>query len=125
CLAKPEAPSIAFVGDGGFLMTGQELTTAVQHEIPIKVIVCDNNAWGSILVSQQKRSGAEGEFATRLKSPDFAAVARGYGVAAWTVSRTDAFAGAFTEALAHPGPALIHLLLDDRDISPFSVEGRV
>ena len=124
-LAKPEAPSIAFVGDGGFLMTGQELTTAVQHELPIKVVVCDNNAWGSILVSQQKKFGAEGEFATRLKSPDFAAVARGYGMPAWQVSRTDEFAPAFREALAHPGPALIHLLLDDRDISPFSADYKV
>ena len=124
-LAKPEAPSIAFVGDGGFLMTGQELTTAVQHELPVKVIVCDNNAWGSILVSQQKRFGAEGEFATRLKSPDFAAVARGYGVPAWTVARSAEFAPAFREALAAPGPALIHLLLDDRDISPFAQDAKV
>ena len=124
-LAKPEAPSIAFVGDGGFLMTGQELTAAVQHELPIKVIVCDNNAWGSILVSQQKKFGAEGEFATRLKSPDFAAVARGYGVSAWRVARTEEFEPAFREALSHPGPALIHLVLDDRDISPFSADYKV
>ena len=121
-MAKPDAPTIAFVGDGGFLMTGQEITTAVQHELPIKVVVCDNNAWGSILVSQQKKFGAEGEFATRLKSPDFAALAKGYGVASWQVARTEEFAAAFRDALAHPGPALIHLLLDSRDISPFSAD---
>ncbi len=122
CLAKPGAPSIAFVGDGGFLMTGQELTTAVQHGLPVKVVVCDNNAWGSILVSQQRAYGAPGEFGTRLQSPDFAAVARGYGLPAWRVEKTDDFEGAFREALAHPGPALIHLLLDSRDVSPFSGE---
>ena len=125
CLAKPDAPSIAFVGDGGFLMTGQELTAAVQHELPVKIVLCDNNAWGSILVSQQKKFGEEGEFATRLKSPDFAAVARGYGLPAWTVASTEAFEPAFREALAHPGPTLIHLKLDDRDISPFAADGKV
>ncbi|MFN4087499.1 MAG: thiamine pyrophosphate-dependent enzyme [Alphaproteobacteria bacterium] len=122
CLAKPDAPSIAFVGDGGFLMTGQELTTAVQHGLPVKVVLCDNNAWGSILVSQQRAYGAPGEFGTRLQSPDFAAVARGYGMPAWRVEKTDDFADAFREALAHPGPALIHLVLDSRDVSPFSGE---
>jgi acetolactate synthase-1/2/3 large subunit len=124
-LAKPEAPTIAFVGDGGFLMTGQEMTTAVQHNLPIKVVLCDNNAWGSILTSQQKKYGPEGEFATRLKSPDFAMVARGYGVHAAAVARTAEFAAAFAEAMAHDGPALIHLLLDDRDISPFTTDYKV
>ncbi|MET4702174.1 acetolactate synthase-1/2/3 large subunit [Constrictibacter sp. MBR-5] len=122
CLAKPDAPSIAFVGDGGFLMTGQELTTAVQHGLPVKVVLCDNNAWGSILVSQQRAYGTPGEFGTRLQSPDFAAVARGYGMPAWRVEKTADFEAAFREALAHPGPTLIHLLLDSRDVSPFSGE---
>lgn len=124
-MAKPEAPTIAFVGDGGFLMTGQEMVAAVQHRLPIKVVLCDNNAWGSILVSQQRRYGEAGEFATRIQSPDFAAVAKGYGAGAWKVTKTADFAPAFAEALAHDGPALVHLCLDDRDISPFSAEAKV
>ena len=124
-LARPEAQNIAFVGDGGFLMSGQELTTAVQHRLPIKVILCDNNAWGSILVSQQRRYGETGTFGTRLHSPDFAMVARGYGVPSWTVERTEQFTGAFSEALAVDGPALLHLKLDERDVSPFTDEASV
>ncbi|MSO77764.1 MAG: thiamine pyrophosphate-binding protein [Alphaproteobacteria bacterium] len=121
-MARPDVPAIAFVGDGGFLMTGQELTTAAQHRLPLKVIVCDNNAWGSILVSQQRAYGASGEFGTRLESPDFAMVAKGYGLAAYSIAATAEFPAAFEAALAHDGPALIHLRLDDRDISPFQNE---
>jgi len=121
-MARPEAPVVTFCGDGGFLMTGQEMVAAVQHGLPIKVIVCDNEAWGSILVSQQKRYGQAGEFATRIESPDFAAVGRGYGAFAATVERTADFAPAFAAALAHDGPALIHLKLDSRDVSPFSAD---
>ena len=124
-MARPEAPAIAFVGDGGFLMTGQEVAAAVQHRLPIKVIVADNNAWGSILTSQTRRYGSPGEFATRIQSPDFAVLARGYGMQAHQVRRTAEFEPAFAAALAHDGPALIHLCLDDRDISPFAAEAKV
>src|SRR3546814_11055931 len=105
-------------------MTGQELTTAVQHGMPVKVVLGDNNAWGSILVSQQRAYGAPGEFGTRLQSPDFAAVARGYGMPAWRGEKTAAFAAEFREALAHPGPALIPLLPDSRYVSNGRAAGR-
>ena len=98
--------TIAFVGDGGFLMSGQELVTAAQHRLPVKIILCDNNAWGSILVSQQRRYGADGIYGTRLSSPDFALVARGYGVPAFTVEKTSDFPAAFAEALAAQGSRL-------------------
>lgn len=121
-LARPGVEVVAFAGDGGFLMSGQELVTAVQHNLPVKFILCDNNAWGSILVSQQRRFGDSGVYGTRLKSPDFATVAKGYGVAAFTVETTAAFGPAFAEALATDGPALIHLKIDERDVSPFTDE---
>ena len=121
-LAKPNSPAVAFVGDGGFLMSGQELVTAVQHRLNLVCILCDNGAWGSIMVSQQRRYGEEGVHGTRLRSPDFAKVAEGYGMASFTVSKTDEFAPALAKALAADGPALLHLQLDERDISPFTDE---
>ena len=119
-LARPRSPVVVFVGDGGFLMTGQEAVTLVQERLPVKIVVCDNNAWGSILTSQQTRYGEAGIFGTRIESPDFEAVGRAYGLHASRVRETGEFAGAFAAALAHPGPALIHLKLDERDISPFT-----
>ena len=121
-LAKPGATAVAFVGDGGFLMSGQELVTAVQHRLKLVCILCDNGAWGSIMVSQQRRYGEEGVHGTRLQSPDFAKVAEGYGMPSFRVTRTGDFAPAMAEALAADGPALLHLLLDERDISPFTDE---
>ncbi len=119
-LARPGAPVVAFVGDGGFLMTGQEAVTLAQERLPVKIVVCDNGAWGSILTSQQTRYGEGGIFGTRLDSPDFEALGRAYGLHSARVRETDEFPEAFAAALAHPGPALIHLELDERDISPFS-----
>jgi acetolactate synthase-1/2/3 large subunit len=117
-LAAPGRTVFAWVGDGGFLMTGHEAATAVQERLPIKIIVCDNGAWGSILVHQQKRFG-DWDFGVRLKSPDFAALGRGYGMPSFTVKETGDFEGALDGALAASGPALVHLCLDVRDVSPF------
>jgi acetolactate synthase-1/2/3 large subunit len=116
-LARPDRPVVAFVGDGGFLMTGQELVTAVQEELPVKIVLGDNGAYGTIAMHQHKRIGPDGLFAVHLRSPDFAAVARGYGAAAFVVEKTAEFADAFGAALAHPGPALVHVKTDLRDIS--------
>jgi len=116
-LARPERAVVAFVGDGGFLMTGQELVTAVQEDLPVKVVLGDNAAYGTIVMHQYRRIGRDALYGVQLRSPDFAAVAAGYGAAAFTVEKTAEFAEAFEAALAHPGPALVHVKLDLRDIS--------
>ncbi len=121
-LARPGARIVAYVGDGGFMMTGQELATALEQGLDLKIVVCDNNAHGSILSGQLKRFGEEGVYGTRLASPDFAGLARAYGAPAWRVETTEAFAEAFDQALAHTGPALLHLITDERDIVPFGEE---
>mgnify|MGYP001186978356 FL=1 len=116
-LARPGKTVVALVGDGGFLMTGQELVTAVEQNLPIKVIVCDNSAYGTIAMHQVQRFGSENRFGVNLKSPDFAAAARSWGVEAWSINRTEQFASALDAALAHGGPALIHLKTDLRDLA--------
>lgn len=116
-LARPGKTVVALVGDGGFLMTGQELVTAVEQNLPIKVIVCDNSAYGTIAMHQARRFGSDNQFGVNLKSPDFAAVARGWGVEAWSVDKTEQFAPALDAALAHSGPALIHVKTDLRDLA--------
>jgi acetolactate synthase-1/2/3 large subunit len=108
-----------WVGDGGFLMTGHEAAAIVQEQLPLTIIVCDNAAWGSILVHQNKRFPGW-DFGTRLRSPDFATLATGYGMKAFTVSRTEEFAAALVSAMNERGPGLIHLRLDARDVSPYA-----
>jgi acetolactate synthase-1/2/3 large subunit len=118
-LVRPDAAVVAFVGDGGFMMTGQELATAVKEELAIKVIVCDNGAFGTILMHQHRFAGPSGYHGVELANPDFAALGRAFGVPAWKVEKTADFAPAFDAALAHEGPALIHLKTDIRDISAY------
>lgn len=118
-VAAPERPVFVWVGDGGFLMTGQEAAVIAQEGLPVKIIVCDNSAWGSILVSQEKRFPGL-NYGTILKSPNFTTLAEGYGIPAFRVETSEAFGDALAGALATPGPALIHLMLDSRDVSPFS-----
>ncbi len=122
-VAASDRMVFAWIGDGGFLMTGHEAAAIVQENLPVKIIVCDNAAWGSILVYQQKRFG-DRDFGTRLKSPNFATLAEGYGMAAFTVRKTAEFADALSAAMAHDGPALIHLILDTRDVSPYTGSAR-
>ena len=122
-IAAPDRMVFAWIGDGGFLMTGHEAAAIVQENLAVKIIVCDNAAWGSILVYQQKRFG-DRDFGTRLKSPNFATLAEGYGMAAFSVQKTAEFADALSAAMAHDGPALIHLILDTRDVSPYTGSAR-
>ena len=116
-LARPGKTVVSLVGDGGFLMTGQELVTAVEQNLPIKVIVCDNSAYGTIAMHQVRRFGGENQYGVNLKSPDFAAAARAWGAEAWSVDKTEQFAPALDAALAHGGPALIHVKTDLRDLA--------
>ena len=55
-----------------------------------------------------------------LDSPDFSKLAEGYGMANFKVQKTEEFPEALSGAMAYDGPALIHLVLDSRDVSPFS-----
>lgn len=119
-LARPRVPIVAFIGDGSFMMTGQELLTAVEVGLPIKLIVCDNQAQGSILLAQWQQFGPGKDYATRTLSPDFVALARAYGAEASRAIRTEDFATQFDQMLAHDGPALLHLITDQRDIAPYA-----
>ena len=119
-LARPQVPVVAFAGDGSFLMTGQEMSTAAEQNLPIRVVVCDNRVHGSILQGQRTAYGEAGIYGTRISGgPDFAALARAYGCGGFTVERTEDYAEALRQALAHDGPALIHVKTDERDIVPF------
>ena len=122
-LASPDAAVFVWVGDGGFLMTGNECAAIMQEKLPVKLIVCDNGCWGSILTHQHKRFDGW-DFGTRLESPDFAALGRGFGMPAWAVRKTEEFPAALEEVMAVEGPAMLHLLQDPRDVSPFSGSAR-
>ena len=116
-LLYPSRTVVACAGDGCFLMTGQELATAVQYDAAIIVLVFDNGMYGTIRMHQEREYPGR-VVGTDLRNPDFAALARSYGVNAWHVTRTEDFAGAFQQARASKRPALIHIAIDPEAISP-------
>jgi acetolactate synthase-1/2/3 large subunit len=113
----PERTVISLNGDGDFLMNGQEFATAVQYRLPIVVIVADNASYGTIRMHQE-REFPDRPVATDLVNPDFAAYARAFGGAGWTVERTEDFPAAFAAARACGGPAIIHLKIATDAITP-------
>jgi acetolactate synthase-1/2/3 large subunit len=115
-LIHPERPVLCFAGDGGFMMTGQELATAVQYGANVVFLVINNGLYGTIRMYQEREY--PGRYpATELKNPDFAALARAYGAHGETVTETAQFAPAFERAFAAGKPAVIELRLDPEAIT--------
>ncbi len=113
----PTATVVCVSGDGDFLMNGQEFATAVQYDLPIIVLICDNGLYGTIRMHQEREYPAR-VCATDLRNPDFAAYARAFGGFGVTVEATDTFAAAFAAAKASGLPAIIHLKVDPDAILP-------
>jgi acetolactate synthase-1/2/3 large subunit len=116
-LAHPERPVVSFSGDGCFLMNGQELATAMAQQLKIVFIVVNNGMYGTIRMHQE-RSYPGRVSGTALVNPDFAALARAYGLHGETVTKTADFAAAFERAWAVPQAALIALQIDPDAITP-------
>ena len=112
----PERKVVCFAGDGCFLMTGQELATAVHYGLAVVTLIFDNGMYGTIRMHQE-RNYPGSVYATDLTNPDFAALARAYGAHGETVRRTEEFAPAFERALSSGRPALVHLLMEKEVIS--------
>lgn len=116
-LVYPDCPVVAFTGDGDFLMTGQELATAVQYDAAVVIILVNNSMYGTIRMHQE-RSYPGRESATALHNPDFTALATAHGAHAERVTHTEEFAPAFQRAEAAGRPALLELMLDAQAIAP-------
>jgi acetolactate synthase-1/2/3 large subunit len=113
----PERTVICWSGDGDFVMSGQELATAVQYDLPIVVIVVDNAMYGTIRMHQERHFPGR-VVGTDLVNPDFAAYARAFGAHGETVDTTAEFAPALDRALDAGTPAVLHLRIDPEAINP-------
>jgi acetolactate synthase-1/2/3 large subunit len=108
---------VAIAGDGCFLMTGQELATAVHHGLNILIIVVNNNMYGTIRMHQERAFPGH-VVGTALTNPDFAAYARAFGAHGETVVKTEEFEPALQRALSANKPALIEIRIDPEAITP-------
>jgi acetolactate synthase I/II/III large subunit len=121
-LARPSRQVVAFVGDGGFLMTGPEVETAVRVRAPFVSLVYDNGQYGTIRMHQERDYPGR-PVATALGQVDFAEVGRGLGALGLTVRDDGEFPAAFEQALAADRPAVVHLRVDPEQISAASDAG--
>jgi acetolactate synthase-1/2/3 large subunit len=113
----PRRPVVAVAGDGDFLMTAQELATAVQHRLEVVVLVVNNGMYGTIRMHQERAYPGR-VTATELENPDFAALARAYGAAGEAVTDAEAFPAALDRALEAGRPALLDLRVDPEQVAP-------
>ena len=79
--ARRDVPVVAISGDGGFMFTATELATAVQHRIPLTVVVFNDDAFGNVRRIQEERYGNR-LIASDLTNPDFVRFAESFGAAA-------------------------------------------
>ena len=120
----PDRDVICVAGDGDYLMTGQEIATAVQHGLNAVVIVVDNGTYGTIRMHQETHyPGATRVIATDLKNPDFVKYADAFGAFAVRCETTEDFLAALEAARAatrgaEGRPALVHLITSPEDIAP-------
>jgi acetolactate synthase-1/2/3 large subunit len=116
-IVHPKRPVVSFSGDGCFLMNGQELATAAQYDVKVLFIVVNNGMYGTIRMHQE-RNYPERVSGTQLKNPDFAALARAYGLHGEIVEKTEDFEAAFERAWSAKTAALLELRIDPDAITP-------
>ncbi|GGO62564.1 acetolactate synthase-1/2/3 large subunit [Roseovarius pacificus] len=115
-IADPERLTLSFVGDGGFMMSGNELATAAQYGGRPIVLLFNNGIYGTIRMHQE-RDHPERISGTTLQNQDFVKMAEGLGAHAERVTKTEDFAAAFARARESGRPALIELVTDPEQIS--------
>ena len=116
-ICSPGRQVVAFVGDGGVLMTGNELATAVQYGVPIKLFIADNAAYGTIRMHQARSFPGRG-YAIELQNPDFVKWGESFGAKGVLIETEAECEAKVAEAMAHDGPVVIHCKVSLDHISP-------
>jgi acetolactate synthase-1/2/3 large subunit len=109
--AKPDRPIVVIVGDGGFQMTVQELGTIAQYNLPVKIVLLNNNFLG--MVRQWQELFFQGRYAsTELVNPDFLKISEGFGVPSKQLSQRDLLKKELKELLAIDGPFMLEVKVE-------------
>jgi acetolactate synthase-1/2/3 large subunit len=116
-LLHPSRVVVCFAGDGDIQMTINDFQTAAQYGAAIVVVVVNNGQHGTIRMHQE-RDYPDRQIATKITSPDYAALARAHGGHGEKVATTAEFAPAFDRALASGRPAIVEIAFDPEAISP-------
>lgn len=117
-LAAPDVPVVAMVGDGDFLMTFQEIATAVQYGIPAVAVVLNNQGWQAIRDLQWIAFGDDADYAVMFEqggrpiTPHIADAARAFGAYAVRLTHPGDIAPALHDAIKADCPAVVEVMVD-------------
>ena len=123
-MAAPERTVVAFIGDGGFQMTLQELGVCSQWNVQVKIIILDNEFLG--MVRQWQELFFERRYSSvELKNPNFCMISEGFGVKAKKISQAADLEDAVKEMLEFEGPYLLHVMVEKEDnVFPMIASGK-
>lgn len=114
-VAFPERQVISLSGDGGFAMLMGDILTIYQYDLPVKIIVYNNSSLG--FVAMEMKVIGMPPFGTDLKNPDFAKMAQAIGIRGIRVEEAEGVEAAIAAALAHPGPVLVDVVVNQAELS--------
>ena len=123
-LRLPGRQVLSFIGDGGMLMTGGELATAVQEGAALKLFVSNNNSYATIRLHQERDYPGRVS-GTRLANPDFAAWARAFGATGIVVERESEIEAAVAAALAAEGSVVVDVRSSLEAISAYTTMAKL
>jgi acetolactate synthase-1/2/3 large subunit len=106
-LRYPNRQVFSIVGDGGALMTGSELATAVAQKAKIRVIIANNQHYGTIRYHQEVHFPTRNHYATNLVNPDFAKYGESFGLQCFTINEVEDIIPTIQKAMKVDGPSLI------------------
>jgi acetolactate synthase-1/2/3 large subunit len=106
-LRYPNRQVFSIVGDGGALMTGSELATAVAQKAKIRVIIANNQHYGTIRYHQEVHFPTRNHYATNLVNPDFAKYGESFGLQCFTINEVEDIIPTIQKAMEVDGPSLI------------------
>ena len=118
--AKPEEPVVCVVGDGDFMMTIQDLETAVRCGFNVVTIIMNNNSYAAPKIFQKVNFGTD--FGSDYTNPDFAKVAENFGACGWMVEKPDEIVDTVKNALNCGKPAVIDVQIDPDAFPPLNLK---
>jgi acetolactate synthase-1/2/3 large subunit len=122
-MAKPEREVVAVMGDGEFMMTMQDIETAVRERVGVKIVIVNDNSY-RVLLMRQKLQKMGRVFGTTHSNPDAVKLAEAFGTEAMSVD-SDAKIGEAMEFLTKraDAPLIVELRVDPEDLPPLNLEG--
>ncbi len=122
-LAMPDRTVVAFIGDGGFQMTIQELGMCDQWNVAVKIVILDNEFLG--MVRQWQQLFFENRYSSvELKNPNFIKIGEGFGIKGQKITQPSELTEAVAEMLAFDGPFLLHCMVEkEENVFPMIAAG--